>query len=128
MRVDKMSMGVSLEARVPFLDHELVTLVMSLSAKDKLAGGGLKPLLKRAVRGLVPDAILERSKQGFAVPMNDWFRGKVGQEMASVLRSFAAETGFLAPAAVERLLKSGRAPQCWYLTNFALWWRRFVAG
>jgi asparagine synthase (glutamine-hydrolysing) len=128
MRVDKMSMGVSLEARVPFLDHELVTLVMSLSAEDKLAGGGLKPLLKRAVKGLVPDAILERGKQGFAVPMNDWFRGTVGREMASVLRGFAAETGFLDKAAVDRLLRSGRAAQCWYLTNFALWWRRFVAA
>ena len=86
MRVVKMSMGVGLEARVPFLDHEFVTLIMSISSDAKLRGGGLKPLLKSAVRGLVPEEILNRPKQGFAIPMQDWFRGKLGKEMASVLR------------------------------------------
>ena len=128
MRVDKMSMGVSLEARVPFLDHELVTLIMSISSEAKLRGGGLKPLLKSAVRGLVPDQILNRPKQGFAIPMQDWFHGKLGKEMASVLRAFCAETDFFDAAYVERLLARNRGPQCWYLMNFALWWRRFIAN
>jgi asparagine synthase (glutamine-hydrolysing) len=128
MRVDKMSMGVGLEARVPFLDHELVRLAMSISAPAKLAGGGLKPLLKRAVRGIVPDAILNRSKQGFAVPMTDWARSRLGQDMSSVLQKFCAETDFFDPAYVDEVLRNGRGPQSWYLMNFALWWRHFIAA
>ena len=128
MRVDKMSMGVSLEARVPFLDHVLVSTVMAIPAAQKLAGGGLKPLLKEAVRGLVPDRILDRGKQGFAVPMRDWFGDRLGKEMESVLRDFCARTDYFDPAYVDRLLARGRGPQCWYLMNFALWWRHFVAG
>jgi asparagine synthase (glutamine-hydrolysing) len=128
MRVDKMSMGVSLEARVPFLDHEFVTLAMSISSAEKLKGGGLKPLLKRSVRGLVPDPILDRGKQGFAVPMRDWFHDRVGQEMASTLRRFCAQTDFFDAAHVERLLARGRGPQCWYLMNFAMWWSHFIAA
>ena len=108
------------EARVPFLDHAFVTLVMSLSSEAKLRGGGLKPLLKSAVRGLVPEKILNRPKQGFAIPMQDWFHGKLGQEMASVLRVFCAETDFFDVSYVERLLARNRGPQCWYLMNFAL--------
>lgn len=128
MRVDKMSMGVSLEARVPFLDHRFVTHAMSLSSGAKLAGGGLKPLLKRAVRGLIPDDIIDRPKQGFAIPMRDWYRDGLGREMEQVLRRFCAETDFFDGAEVERLLRAGRGPQCWYLTNFALWWRHYIAG
>jgi asparagine synthase (glutamine-hydrolysing) len=126
MRVDKMSMGVSLEARVPFLDHEFVTHVMSLSSKEKLEGGGLKPLLKRAVRGLIPDSIIDRPKQGFAIPMNDWNHGPLGKEMEQVLRRFCAETDFFDSDYIEQLLREGRGPQCWYLTNFALWWNHYI--
>jgi len=56
MRVDKMSMGVSLEARVPFLDHRVVELAMGIPAELKLQGGELKHVLKRAVRGVIPTA------------------------------------------------------------------------
>lgn len=126
MRVDKMSMGVGLEARVPFLDHQFVTFAMSLSSEARLYGGGVKPLLKSAVRGLIPDQIINRPKQGFAIPMQDWFRGRLGNEMASVLRRFCAETDYFDKTYVERLLTHGRGPQCWYLMNFALWWRHFI--
>src|SRR5262249_17812313 len=65
MRVDKMSMGVSLEARVPFLDHKFVELAMSIPAAVKTRNGELKHILKRAVRGVIPDDIIDRKKQGF---------------------------------------------------------------
>ncbi|MGQ0663081.1 MAG: asparagine synthase (glutamine-hydrolyzing) [Pseudomonadota bacterium] len=128
MRVDKMSMGASVEARVPFLDHEFATLAMSIPETRKLANGELKAVLKRAVRGLVPDRIIDRRKQGFAVPMADWMQGRLGAEMGAVLDRFCAETDFLDRAAVARLLARRRGPQAWYLMNFALWWRRFVAA
>jgi len=69
MRVDKMSMGASLEARVPFLDHKFVELAMSIPTRIKTGDGGLKYLLKKAVRGLIPSELIDRPKQGFALPL-----------------------------------------------------------
>ena len=76
MRVDKMTMGVGLEARVPFLDHEFVTLAMSIPSARKAPDGKLKHLLKTAVRrDLVPAELIARQKQGFGVPVDDLFAG-----------------------------------------------------
>ncbi len=65
MRVDKMSMGVSLECRVPFLDHKFVELAMSIPQSRKTEGGVSKTVLKKAVRGVIPDEIIDRKKTGF---------------------------------------------------------------
>ncbi len=66
MRVDKMSMGVSLEGpRVPFLDHKFVELAMSIPEAVKIRGGQLKHILKNSVRGVIPDELIDRKKQGF---------------------------------------------------------------
>jgi asparagine synthase (glutamine-hydrolysing) len=128
MRVDKMSMGASVEARVPFLDHRFVTFAMGLPQSVRLPGSELKHVLKRAVRGLIPDAIIDRRKQGFAVPIRDWVQDRLGAEMRETLRKFCAETEFFDWPAVDSLLARGRGPQAWYLFNFALWHRRFVAA
>ena len=77
MRVDKMTMATSVEARVPFLDHEFVGLAMGISQKAKLDGGRPKHLLKRAVRGVIPDDIIDRPKQGFRVPVQEWLSESV---------------------------------------------------
>lgn len=126
MRVDKMTMGVALEARVPFLDQEVVELAMRIPSAVKTRG--LKHVLKHAVRGLLPEPILRRPKQGFSVPVREWFLGRLGQEMRDRLDRFCRTTDFLDPAAVRRLLDQGRAPQAWYLFNFALWHEEFMAG
>jgi asparagine synthase (glutamine-hydrolysing) len=128
MRVDKMSMGVSLEARVPFLDHKLVELVMSIPTATKLGDGTLKYLLKKTVRGLIPDELIDRPKQGFGVPVYEWFFGKLGARTRDELHRFCRDTGFFDRAEVFRLIDSGNGPQAWYLLNFALWWRHHVAG
>jgi asparagine synthase (glutamine-hydrolysing) len=127
MRVDKMSMGASLEAREPFLDHKLVELVMSIPTKIKMGDGALKYLLKRTVRGLIPDNIIDRKKQGFGVPMNEWFRGLLGKRMRAELEFFCRETGYLNIGAVQQVIEKGHADQAWYLFNLALWWRVFIA-
>ena len=127
MRVDKMSMGVSLEARVPFLDHKLVELAMSIPTRAKIGDGSLKYLLKRAVRGLVPDEIIDRPKQGFGVPVYEWFFGRLGERTRTELDRFCRDTGFLDRREVFRLVDAGAAQQVWYLLNFALWWRACVA-
>ncbi len=126
MRVDKMSMGVGLEARVPFLDHRLVELVMSIPTALKLGDGTLKYLLKRAVRGLIPDEIVDRPKQGFGVPVYEWFFGKLGARTREVLERFCRETDFLERREVLRLVDAGNGVQAWYLLNLALWWQTYV--
>lgn len=77
MRVDKMSMGAGLEARVPFLDHEFVQMAMSIPEAVKTRGGVMKTLLKQAVRGVIPDRIIDRPKQGFGVPVHEWMQGRL---------------------------------------------------
>jgi asparagine synthase (glutamine-hydrolysing) len=126
MRVDKMSMGVGLEARVPFLDHKFVELVMSIPTSMKLGDGNLKYLLKKSVRGLIPDNIIDRKKQGFGVPIYEWFVGKLGQRIKAELESFCRETGFFDRQAVKRLVEVGNPHQIWYLFNLALWWRTYI--
>jgi asparagine synthase (glutamine-hydrolysing) len=120
MRVDKMSMGVSLEARVPFLDHKFVELALSIPAKAKLGSGGTKYLLKKAVRGLVSDEIIDRRKQGFNVPLPEWFNGALGATTRSELQAFCANTSFLDGNEVMKLLDSPARASAWYLLNFAL--------
>jgi len=126
MRVDKMSMGVSLEARVPFLDHKFVELAMSIPEKMKTRNGELKHILKKAVRGLIPDEIIDRRKQGFGVPVYEWFSEQLGDFTRGELDSFCRETDFLDRTEVMRLLDANDGPRAWYLLNFALWWKQNI--
>jgi asparagine synthase (glutamine-hydrolysing) len=76
-KVDRMSMANSLEARVPLLDHPLVEFACSLPPDCRFRDGKTKYLLKRALKGRIPDEVLTRPKQGFAVPLESWFSGSV---------------------------------------------------
>jgi len=127
MRVDKMSMGVSLEGRVPFLDHKLVELALGIPSAVKTRGGTLKRLLKTAVRGLIPEELIDRPKQGFGVPIQEWFHGALGERVNRELLAFCDATDYLDRAEVRRLLAGGRRAHGWYLLNLALWWKEFVA-
>jgi len=127
MRVDKMSMGVSLEARVPFLDHEFITLAMSIPAEMKIRGGRLKHILKKSVRGLIPDEIIDRKKQGFGVPVHEWIDKGLGKTMQRELDSFCDRTDFLDRSAVQNVVAAG-GQTAWYLFNLALWWKHYIAG
>ncbi|HUF80095.1 MAG TPA: asparagine synthase (glutamine-hydrolyzing) [Burkholderiales bacterium] len=128
MRVDKMTMGVGLEARVPFLDHRIVELAMAIPESAKARNGTLKHILKMAVRGVIPDAIIDRKKQGFAVPVTEWFLDRLGAQSRAELDRFCAQTDLLDRAEVSRLMDSGSAAQRWYLLNLALWWKTYVAA
>jgi asparagine synthase (glutamine-hydrolysing) len=127
MRVDKMSMGVSLEGRVPFLDHKLVELAMSIPEHVKTNNGTLKHILKKSVRGLIPDELIDRPKQGFAVPVREWFSSGLEARARRDLDEFCEETDLLDRDSVMRFLDAGRERETWYLLNFALWWKEFVA-
>jgi asparagine synthase (glutamine-hydrolysing) len=128
MRVDKMSMGVSLEGRVPFLDHKFVELAMSIPERVKTRNGTLKSVLKKAVRGVIPDELIDRPKQGFGVPVYEWFFDRLGAESRTELEAFCDRTDFLDRDEVMRYIDRKQGPEVWYLLNFALWWKEFVAA
>jgi len=127
MRVDKMSMGVSLEGRVPFLDHRFVELALGIPTDVKLAGGELKHVLKKAVRGVIPDEVIDRRKQGFGAPIHEWFFDRLGDTARAELEEFCRKSDLLDRDAVMSVLDRGKAQQSWFLLNFALWWKEYVA-
>jgi asparagine synthase (glutamine-hydrolysing) len=125
MRVDKMSMGASLEARVPFLDHKLVELAMSIPEEVKTRGGVLKTVLKRAVKGTIPDRIIEREKQGFGVPVHEWMADRLAPAMVQALDEFCDHTDVLDGREARQVITAGD-PRAWYLFNLALWWKEYL--
>jgi len=126
MRVDKMSMGASVETRVPFLDHKFVQFSMSIPSSLKTQGGILKNILKKAVRGVIPNEVIDRKKQGFAAPITDWFSGELGELARLELREFCMATDLLDWPSVESLLNGKNSSRAWHLLNAALWWRLYI--
>jgi asparagine synthase (glutamine-hydrolysing) len=122
MRVDKMSMAVSLEARVPFLDHKFVELAMSIPEAVKTKNGVLKYILKKAVRGVIPDELIDRRKQGFAVPVYEWYHTKFGEYVSNEIKEFCQNTDLFRFEGVLPFLKR----RGWALLNVALWWKQYI--
>ena len=127
MRIDKMSMGASLEARVPFLDHRFVALALSIPTSVKKPDGELKRVLREAVRGVIPDDVIDRPKQGFRVPVEEWLVRDLGDRTRDEVAKMCASTDLLDGAEAATLLeRPGR--NAWYLLNLALWWNEIVAA
>jgi len=126
MRVDKMSMGVSLEGRVPFLDHRFVEYAMRIPETVKTRGGVLKHILKKSVRGLIPDSVIDRPKQGFGVPVHEWLLTGLGDLVREEVEDFMAASDLLDPAAVRNLMAQGGNVNVWNLLNLALWWKTYI--
>jgi len=134
-KVDRMSMAVSLEARVPLLDQKLIDFVTRIPADLKLKGFETKYIFKRAVRSFVPDEILDRPKQGFGVPLQEWINKQLRERMRETLTEQRTQgRGLFEPKYVETLLEEherGRrdnAWQLWMLLMLELWQRNFVDG
>ncbi|MBI4271484.1 MAG: asparagine synthase (glutamine-hydrolyzing) [Candidatus Rokubacteria bacterium] len=131
-KVDRMSMAHSLETRVPLLDHKLVEFAATIPPALQLRDGTTKYIFKRALRGILPDAIIDRPKHGFAVPLARWFRGKLGGFVRDLLLSERSrQRGILDPAYVERLLQRHERGRdldfhLWTLISFELWCRTFL--
>ena len=108
-RVDNMMMAHALEARVPFLDHEFVELAAACPPELKLADGG-KGVLKRAARGVVPDAVIDREKGYFPVPaLTDLEEPVLGMVREALLAPEARERGLFRPDVVEAMLADPNA-------------------
>jgi asparagine synthase (glutamine-hydrolysing) len=128
VKLDRASMMASLEGRVPLLNNDFVEYATHLPLNMKLRGLRSKFLLKRALRGLLPDSILNRPKKGFGIPVGHWFRGPLKEQMLSVLSpERIAREGFFDASAVTRLVSDhleGRRDnrkQLWTLFAFELW-------
>jgi asparagine synthase (glutamine-hydrolysing) len=135
MRVDKITMATSVEARVPFLDHKLVEFAMSLPQEMKYSKGETKRVLKRALRGVVPDRVLDRKKQGFGAPINEWMLGRLGAFVEdSLLNSSLRRRDLFDYEFIQRLLSEQRGGQAnhsfllWSLLNLSLWYDYWIEG
>jgi asparagine synthase (glutamine-hydrolysing) len=135
VKMDIASMAHSLEVRSPFLDHRVVEFAARLPSSLKLRRLAQKYLLKRALKGVVPDSILRRPKMGFSVPLGHWFRDEL-KEMAFdlLLDGRALQRGYFRPEAVRKYLQehiSGSAhhhSQLWNLLVLECWHRTFIDG
>lgn len=134
-RVDNMTMAWGLEARVPFLDHELVELAATMPPELKLASGG-KHVLKQIARGLLPDTVIDRKKGYFPMPALKYVRGEFLDFMRGILDSRAArERGLYQRAYVEKLLADPerhhtriQGSKLWHLALLEFWLQRNVDG
>ncbi len=135
MRVDKVTMATSVEARVPFLDHRLVEFAMRVPAAVKTKGGKPKFILKKALAGLglLPEDVIYRKKKGFSVPVREWaVTGLSDLLRTTLLESGIHKRGFFNRSFICWLLdthqagKSDFAFQLWVLFNLALWYDRWI--
>jgi asparagine synthase (glutamine-hydrolysing) len=134
MRVDRFSMAHSLEARAPFLDHELATYALSLPASVKMDGTRTKAVLKDAAREWLPVDVVERQKQGFRVPLPAWLRRELAPWAEDLLRrSPLRQLGVIDFDHVLELFRrhrDGRADHSfdlWCLINLSGWYEHWFA-
>jgi asparagine synthase (glutamine-hydrolysing) len=135
MRVDKITMSTSIEARVPFLDHRLVEFSAHIPSQMKLRGGVTKHILKHATRDLLPDNVIHRKKQGFSAPVKEWFRGELaGYARRSILDSRLREQGLFDYEVLGGMLEAHRTGQrnydtlLWSLLNLSQWYDGWIAS
>jgi len=130
---DRNSMAHSIEARVPFLDHELVDFTLSLGDEHKIVDGETKRVLREAMRGIIPDSVrMRQDKLGFATPEAAWFTGPLQQAMRQgIAETLSRFPGLFMADGVSRraeaILSGRRAPDFWLwrMVNFGIWGRRF---
>jgi asparagine synthase (glutamine-hydrolysing) len=130
MRIDKMTMASSVEARAPYLDPQLIEFAARLPLSLHWMDGDGKRILKRAFDGIVPDSVLARPKQGFGAPVWRWLASLRSIGETELLREPLFD--YLNPTAVRELLDRDQPARTgfefWVLLNFALWHRHWIEG
>jgi asparagine synthase (glutamine-hydrolysing) len=135
MRVDKLSMAHSIEARAPFLDYQLATYGLSLPRDLKIRGNKTKYVLKQALRGILPDEVLDRPKQGFRVPLPEWLRGPLASwAKHQIFDSALSSRGFFNHRFVDEMWRRHLAGvqdhsfDLWCLVNLGAWYSHWIDG
>jgi asparagine synthase (glutamine-hydrolysing) len=133
VKTDRMTMANSLEARCPFLDQQLVEFTAGIPSKLKLKGMTTKYILKRALRGIVPNEIIHRKKHGFGVPVGHWFRTSLRDYVRETLLSpEALRRGYFRESSLRRLIeehqsgKRDHGHRLWALLTLEIWHRVFI--
>lgn len=131
-RGDRMTMAASLEARMPFMDHQLAAFVSSLPDEWRVKGLTTKRILREAMRRVLPAAILERPKIGFRVPVNEWFRGSMRGYLTDHLLGADSRTrAYYRPEALRGYVDEHAAGRhnheklLWSLLSLEIWHREF---
>ena len=129
MRVDKMTMATSVEARVPFLDHKLIEFVMSVPNNIKIKNNNPKYLVKKFMKNQLSEDVLMRKKQGFGTPLSGWLKGELGDKLENILfNSSIREKNYFNYGFIKDLIaihKKGKRDyslQLWTLLNLSLWY------
>src|SRR5436190_8683811 len=133
MRVDKITMATSVEARVPFLDHHLIEYAMNLPRELKIKGQTGKHILKRALESILPHEVLYKPKRGFGAPVHEWFRGAEGEPLIQqLLNSSIRPRNFFNYDFIHRMadehvrgVKDWSA-NLWCLLNLSVWYDRWI--
>jgi asparagine synthase (glutamine-hydrolysing) len=133
VKMDRATMANSLEARSPFLDHELMEFVASLPVTFKQAWGHKKRILKASLRGRVSNELLDRPKMGFGVPLARWFRTDLREMVHDILLSARAlERGYFKESEVKNILEdragADNGTKLWDLLMLELWHQTYIDG
>ncbi len=135
LRIDRLTMAHSVEARVPYLDPRLVHFANRMPSRYKLHGNNEKYILRQAMKGILPEEILGRRKQGLGTPLIPWFKGGMFDVARDLLSpANLRERGYFEPQAVERLFGTARnhtlhredLGKLFKLVMFELWCRVFL--
>jgi asparagine synthase (glutamine-hydrolysing) len=131
-KVDRSTMAHSLEVRVPFLDHDLVDFMETIPGYIKMPRGNKKWLLKKALRGVVPDSVLDAPKAGFGVPYNRWLLDSLRAHFNDNFAAFQAKNvGFFNKNVIDiwfkdtESMKCDHGPRLWKIYQFVIWANRF---
>jgi asparagine synthase (glutamine-hydrolysing) len=131
-KVDRMAMAHSIEARPPLLDHRLVECAATIPSRFRIHNGSTKYIFKQAMRGLLPDDIIDRPKHGFAIPLARWFRSELAGFARDLLCSERTrQRGLFRTEQIDRLIRLHEAGrdidlQLWTLVSLELWCRRVL--
>ncbi len=131
---DRLSMAHSVEVRPPFLDHRLAEYAATLPGSMKIKGDRVKSILKDAVAELLPEGLVDRPKEGFVMPINDWLLDSLRPFVMDTLSaSRLTRHGLLEPIAIRGLLdryyagEKTLASRIWNLVSFQVWWERYIS-
>ena len=133
VKVDRMSMAASLEARVPLLDHRIVEFAMNLPSHLKMDGNNTKVILRRIMEKRIPAEVLNKPKEGFSIPLKHWLRKELNPLMNDLLHADVVKNrGYFDPVTVSNWVsehetkKANHSHRLWALMVFELWHRQVL--